>query len=84
MIDFLTALIARYDQLLGLISEEWRGPTSLAVLLILAGTIWHVIRKSGIWLALLVILIPALLPPLKGVGEGLLFLARALLERAKL
>lgn len=84
MINFLNVLVARYDSVLILLPIAWRGPASLIVVLVLAGLIWHAIQKSGLWLILILVLVPALIPALRGVGQGLILLLKALLERANI
>lgn len=84
MSDLLTTIITRYDQALLSLPEAWRGPISFLLLLALAGAIWHVLRRSGLWLVLLIVLVPALIPALRGVGQGILFLFQALFERSNL
>lgn len=80
----LAKLIDYYDLFLALFPATWHGPISLLLLLAVAGTIWHAIRKSGLWLVLAVVLVPTLIPILKGVGVGLLTLLKLLFERASL
>ena len=75
-------IVGYYDQFLNLFPMNWHGPISLLLLLALAGTIWHIIRKSGIWLVLLVILVPALIPILRDIGKALIEIFKLLLERA--
>lgn len=81
---FFQLLITRYDQALLSLPDEWRGPASLILVLAIAGGIWHAIRKSGLWLALLVFLVPALVPTLRNVGIFVIALLRALVDRASL
>ena len=78
----VTQLITYYDQFLNLFPANWHGPISLILLLAIAGTIWHVLRKSGLWLILLIVLVPALVPVLKDIGKTLIEIMKLLLARA--
>ena len=80
----VSQLIGYYDQLLNLFPTAWHGPISLFLLLAVAGTIWHILRKSGLWLVLLVVLVPTLIPILRDIGKALLEIIRLLLERANI
>ncbi len=78
----LATLLSSYDKLLASFPADWQGPISLILTLALAGAIWHVVKKSGLWLILLLVLVPALIPTLKGVGQFVIQLLKELLSRA--
>lgn len=80
----LAKLIDLFDMFLRLFPTAWHGPISLLLLLAVAGTIWHALRKSGAWLLLAIFLMPTLIPILKGLGQAILILLQSLLERASL
>jgi hypothetical protein len=77
-------IIGYYDQFLNLFPMNWHGPISLILLLAIAGTIWHIVRKSGLWLVLLIVLVPALIPVLRDIGKTLIEILKVLLERANI
>lgn len=75
-------LFTYYDQFLSLFPTTWHGPISLLLLIAICGTIWHALRKSGLWLILLVILVPTLVPIVRDLGKALIEILKFLLERA--
>lgn len=80
----LSQMIVLYDRFLTLFPSTWAGPISLILLVVVVGFIWHAIRKSGVWLLLAIVLIPTLIPILKGLGQAILTIVRSLLERASI
>ena len=80
----LDQLFARYDIFLQQFPLLWHGPISLILALAIAGLIWHVLRQSGLWLILLLFLVPALIPVLRGVAVGIIEILKFLLSRASL
>lgn len=75
-------ILTTYDTFIQQFPLDWHGPISLILTLAVAGAIWHALRKSGLWLLALIILVPALVPTLRGVGQFLIELLKSLLDRA--
>ncbi len=78
----VTTILHYYALFLALFPASWHGPISLILTLALAGAIWQVLRKSGVWLLLLIVLIPALIPTLREVATTVIELLKALLGQA--
>lgn len=78
----LETLFAWYEKFLGLFPAGWQAALSILIILFLAGTIWTIIKKSGLWLFLLVLLIPASLPALRTIGQSLVDVFEFLLSKS--
>lgn len=78
----LEVLFARYEQFLGIFPTGWHAFISIGIILVLAGTIWTIVKKSGLWLFLLVLLIPASLPALRTIGQYLVDIFEFLLSKS--
>ncbi len=80
----LTKLVDGYTALIHAFPASWHGPISLVIALLIIGLIWHVIRQSGIWLLLLLILVPALIPVVRDVALALLEFIKIVIGNASL
>lgn len=78
----ISTILHFYGLFLGFFPANWHGPISLLLTLLIASAIWQVLRKSGVWLLLLLILVPALIPVVQDVARAIIELLRALLTQA--
>lgn len=78
----LQTILRDYALILSWFPTAWHGPISLILTLLIAGGIWQVLRKNGIWLVLLLILVPALIPTAHDVALTVISLLKALINQA--
>mgnify|MGYP001570202889 CR=1 FL=1 len=77
----LLNLYGIYDQFLGYFPARIHGWISLFLAIMLVVGIYKVMRKQLIYLILLVVLLPASVPILKNVWQGVLEIMKFLLSR---
>lgn len=70
-----------YNQFLSYFPDQWHWAVSLALAIILVIAIFKVVKRNFIFLIVLIVLLPASVPILKEVWEGIVFLVKFLLTR---
>ncbi|MCX6812755.1 MAG: hypothetical protein NTW79_04050 [Candidatus Berkelbacteria bacterium] len=73
-----------YDKWILGISPGVSGLISLAILLLLAFSLWRFVKGNFIWIILVIIFIPATWPALKSIARILIFVSEFLILRVKL
>jgi hypothetical protein len=71
-----------YDAFISNFATQYQGIISLGILAILIIILWQLIRKSLIWLFLLVLFVPASIPMLSKIGQGILLLLKYIVARS--
>lgn len=74
-------LFKAYDAFIGNFATQYQGLISLGLLAIIIIVLFHLVRKNILWLVLLVIFVPASLPILRKIGEGILLFLQYILGR---
>lgn len=77
----LDSIYSIYEQFLSYFPKEVHGLVSLALAGLVIFGIYKVLRKQLIYLILLIILLPASVPILKNIWQGILDLIKFLLSR---
>ncbi len=81
-LDYRQMQIFQYvDNLFLAIPPAYRSATALFVLLLLVFSLWRIIKGYGIFILIIIILIPGIWPALKTVGGDLLLLLTYILYR---
>jgi len=70
-----------YAQFLSFFPEHYHGVVSLVLAVLLAYAVFKVIKKQFIYIVLLVVLLPASVPILKNIWEGVVNLLKFLLTK---
>jgi len=67
-----------YNQFISIFPEQYQWIVSLVLVLVVASFLWHLIRKNIIWIVLIFVLFPGVLPVLKNLFDSLtaLFLGK--------
>jgi len=60
-----------YGQFIGIFPEQYQWVVSLLLILAIASFLWNMIKRNWLWVVLLVVLFPGLLPMLKNVFDSL-------------
>ena len=67
-----------YDQFLSNFPDQYHSLISLIILVVFIGVLYNLVKKNLIWLLLLILLIPASIPILNNVWQGILEILRYL------
>jgi len=69
-----------YNQFIGIFPEQYQWIVSLVIVLVVASFLWQLIKKNIIWIVLVFVLFPGVLPVLKNLFDSLtsLFLGKEL------
>ena len=70
-----------YNQFLSFFPEHYHGLVSLVLAGVLAYAVFKVIKRQFIYIVLLIILLPASIPILKNIWDGVLNLLKFLLTK---
>jgi len=79
----ISSIFAYYDKLIMGISPGYSGLISLAVLAILAWSLYRFIKGNFVWIVLIIICIPATWPALKSLVRVILIISAFLIARIK-
>lgn len=77
----LDQLISLYSQFLSLFPPELHFWVSLIIFVVLVFWLLDLVKRSLLWLVLLIILLPASIPILRQILEGILSFLRFLVEK---
>ena len=80
----INLIFTAYDKLIMGFSPGYSGLISLAILLLLVFAIFRFIKGNFIWIALIIIFIPATWPALKSIARILFILLTFLISRIKI
>lgn len=75
------AIFNYIDNLFISLPSGYRSAVALAVLVLVFFSLWRLLKGYGIFLLLLIILIPGVWPALKTIGKDILFLFAYLVYR---
>lgn len=75
-------LFRAYNVFISNFPEQYQGLISLGLLAIIIVSIYHLIRKSLLWLFLLILFVPASIPILSKIGQGIILFLKYLVARA--
>ena len=70
-LGFFERIFALYNDFVGVFPEQYQWVISLIIVLALAAWLWKMIRKNIVWLALIIILFPGILPIMKNIFDSL-------------
>jgi len=70
-----------YQQFLSFFPEHYHGVVSFVLAILLAYAVFKVIKRQFIYIILLVILLPASIPILKNIWDGVLNILKFLLTK---
>lgn len=65
-------LFQAYDVFISNFPAQYQTLVSLALLAVIVISLFQLIRKSLVWIVLLVIFVPASIPILSNIGQGIL------------
>ncbi len=74
-------LFSAYDAFIKNFPIQYQGIISLVLLAVLVITLFQLIRKNLLWLALLVLFVPASIPILSKIGQGILLFLKYIVAR---
>jgi len=60
-----------YNQFIGVFPEQYQWVVSLLLVLAIASFFWKMIKRNWLWVVLVVVLFPGILPILKNVFDSL-------------
>lgn len=60
-----------YNQFISIFPEQYQWVVSLLLILAIASFLWNMIKRNWLWVVLLVVIFPGLLPMLKNIFDSL-------------
>ncbi len=60
-----------YNQFIGIFPDQYQWVVSLLLVLAIASFLWSLIKRNWLWVLLLVVLFPGILPILKNIFDSL-------------
>lgn len=78
----MEALFHAYDVFISNFPTQYQGLISLGLLAVIVIGLYNLIRKSLLWLFLLVLFVPASVPILSNVGQSILEFLKYIVGRA--
>ncbi len=75
-------LFHAYDIFISNFPKAYQGLISVGILAVIVIGLYHLIRKSLLWLVLLLIFVPASIPIISRIGTGLLEFLKYILSKA--
>ncbi len=78
----MNLLFNAYDAFIKNFPVHYQGLVSLALLAVIVVSLFQLIKKSLLWLFLLVIFVPASIPILSKIGQGLYLFLKYIVARA--
>jgi len=73
-LGFFERIFALYNDFVSVFPEQYQWIISLLIILALAAWLWKLIRKNIVWLVLIVVLFPGILPIMKNIFDSLTIL----------
>lgn len=70
-VGFMERTSNAYGSFIGMFPEEYQWVVSLLLALAIAAFLWNLVKKNWLWLVLLLILFPGILPILKNIFDSL-------------
>lgn len=68
---FFERIFDLYNQFISVFPEQYQWIISVILILAIAGGLWNLIRKNWLWLALLIVIFPGILPILQNIFNSL-------------
>jgi len=68
---FFERIFNIYNQFIGIFPDKYQWVVSIIIILALAAGLWNLIKKNWMWLVLLVVLFPGIVPILQNVFNSL-------------
>ncbi|MFA5270550.1 MAG: hypothetical protein WC400_03025 [Patescibacteria group bacterium] len=68
---FFERIFNIYNQFIGIFPEKYQWVVSIIIILALAACLWNLIKKNWMWLVLIVVLFPGIVPILQNVFNSL-------------
>ncbi len=68
---FFERLFDLYNQFISVFPEPYQWIVSVVLILAIAAGLWNLIRKNWLWLALLIVIFPGILPILQNIFNSL-------------
>lgn len=68
---FFERIFDLYNQFISVFPEQYQWIISVILILAIAGGLWNLIRKNWLWLALLIVVFPGILPILQNIFNSL-------------
>jgi len=78
----VSVLFHAYDIFIKNFSPQYQGLVSLGLLAVIILSVYQAIRKSLIWIFLLVLFVPASIPILSNIGRSLLLFLQYIVTHA--
>ncbi len=75
-------LFHAYDLFISNFPNEYQGFISIGVLAVIVIGLYHLIKKSLLWLVLLLVFVPASIPIISKIGTGLLEFLKYIIGKA--
>lgn len=75
-------LFRAYDVFITNFPEQYQTIISLGLLAIIVIGLYHMIKKSLLWLVLLIVFVPASIPILTKIGQGVLSFLQYIVRQA--
>ena len=70
-VGFMERISDAYGLFIGMFPEAYQWVVSVLLVLAIAAFLWNLIRKNWLWVVLVVVLFPGILPMLKNVFDSL-------------
>ncbi len=68
---FFERIFDLYNQFISVFPEQYQWIISVVLVLAIVGGLWNLVRKNWLWLALLIVIFPGILPILQNVFNSL-------------
>jgi hypothetical protein len=68
---FFEYIFKLYNQFISIFPEKFQWIVSLIIILAIAAFLWNLIKKNWIWIILLVVIFPGILPILQNIFNSL-------------
>lgn len=68
---FFERIFTLYGEFIAVFPEKYQWVISIIIILAIAAFLWNLIRKNWIWIVLLVVLFPGILPVLRNIFNSL-------------
>lgn len=78
----MTMLFQAYDMFIRNFPTQYQGLVSLALLAVIIICLFQLIKKSLLWLFLLVLFVPASIPILSKIGQSILEFLKYIVSKA--
>ena len=68
---FFARIFEFYNSFITVFPEQYQWIVSVVIILAIAGGLWNLVRKNWMWLILLVVIFPGILPVLQNIFNSL-------------